>query len=148
MKYLLGFDFDGVISSFCERTFRTLHTQKDVEDYYRIQELWLNPMRFGEIERNIIISGRHQDFTSITAFWLKSHNIEIPYILLGTGEYQDWSLENRILRTQRKAQKINEYDIKVYFEDDPYTIDALITLCPNTTIIAYKHNNNSNAYQK
>ena len=110
------------------------------EWYYRDRKPLLNINLFlSDNDAFYVITGRPKDLSTITNSCVNHHYPLSEVILVGekrmchdkTSE-KEWDKLAKL-----KANKINELELDIYFDDEPETIVKLRELCPKTKIIYY-----------
>jgi len=133
MKCDTGFDMDGVLCtkavidkkwSECRGYERTIFQQ--IKKYHCSTA----PLLRKPTEKNfVIITGRSAKLQFITLDWLESNKIT-PLKVFHIDRNRT---RNNMI--DFKSEKINELELKTYYEDDPKIIKSLTRLCPNTQIV-------------
>ena len=147
----VGFDLDGVL---CDIDIAMLRLIDNLDDenirgnvelwYYKSRKPYLNPYMYTSIDDEMfVVTGRSAKFKRLTNEWIDRY---LPFLhgkvyVVGEDgddivncsseeEVQAWV--KRIM--QRKADKINELELDVFF-DDSCSVPILRKLCPKTKII-------------
>ena len=134
----IGFDLDGVLAHIDLDTYKTLKTNKEIEEYYSKLKPYLSPYQFGGGgDTTTIITGRSKDFEEVTRDWLRKNGITCPLYIVGDSyrDHQDWSTEAWLKFSLQKARLIEELIIDIYFEDQATNVTLLKLACPHAKII-------------
>ena len=133
MKCNTGFDMDGVLCpkavidkkwSECKGYERIIFQQ--IKRYHCSTAPLL---RIPKEKNFIIITGRNAKLKYITLEWLEKHKISpINIYFIDRNRTRNNMIDF-------KSEKINELELKIYYEDDPKIIKSLSRLCPNTQIV-------------
>jgi hypothetical protein len=137
----IGFDIDGVIATQEPGIFIPIRDSPVAQEvYYSSRQPELLPSMFcHKDDKAYIITARKKELKQITKDWCKLHFPGLTVIQLNTPEWNKTSEIKVWMKgiAEVKAEKINELQLDVYFEDMPETVIWLRNLCPNCKIIQY-----------
>jgi len=137
----IGFDLDGVLLTQSEiEIVLTRENDQFAEYYYKTREPQLDPYMFtSDLDDVVIITCRAEKWREITARQCARFFPAIPFYHLSVPTWTDSTKWTDWFKSvaSKKAAKIKDLELDVYFEDMPETVLELRKLCKETKIIQY-----------
>ena len=139
MKF--GFDLDGVLLTQNNLHIALVKGNKTLERlYYETLVPQLNPYLFMSIyDTAVIVTARSEEYFDITRKQCTKFFPAIPFYMVSTPQWTDTSQFSSWMKevARRKAAKLKDLEVDIYFEDLPETVLLLRDICPDIAIVQY-----------